>query len=355
MTEFKRILIPGGMGFVGSSLALLIKAAYPDTEVYVFDNLKRRGSELNLPRLKHQGIHFVHGDLRIREDLMQIPKCDLVIDCCAEPSVLSGTTGSPDYMLQTNLTGTMHCLEYARINSSHFMFISTSRVYPIEALLRLRLQETPTRLQWDIEDGPGYGPKGIRQDFTMQGYRSLYGTSKYCSELLIAEYVANYGLKGIINRCGVLAGPWQFGKVDQGFMALWAAAHAYGRPLKYIGYGGTGKQVRDVLHIRDLFSLMQLEMNRAAEWKGQVVEASGGIDNTISLLELTSLCEKLSNNTVDIGQELQTRSMDLPVFYMDCERTQEQYGWTPKYTIEDILVDIFQWLNQEKASLTHVL
>jgi len=332
----------------------MIKSRYPDAEVYVFDNLKRRGSELNLLRLKNQGIHFYHGDVRIREDLMQIPDCDLLIDCCAEPSVLSGTTGSPDYLLQTNLMGTIHCLEYARFYKSHFMFISTSRVYPIEPLLSLPVCESPTRFDWDLAEGNGFGKEGISQEFGMHGYRSLYGTSKYCSELLIAEYVANYSLKAIINRCGVLTGPWQFGKVDQGFMALWASAFAYNRSLKYIGFGGSGKQVRDVLHICDLFLLIELELERASEWKGEVVEASGGKTNSVSLLELTSLCEKISQNSIEIGRVTETRPMDLPVFYMNCERTFKDYGWRPTYSVEEILLDIFAWLEAEKKSLMHI-
>jgi len=61
---------------------------------------------------------------------------------------------------------------------------------------------------------------------------------------LIEEYRAGFGLRAAINRCGVIAGPWQMGKVDQGVVSLWVLRHYFGKPLAYIGYGGAGKQVR---------------------------------------------------------------------------------------------------------------
>jgi CDP-paratose 2-epimerase len=76
---------------------------------------------------------------------------------------------------------------------------------------------------------------------------------------LIEEYRASFGLGAVINRCGAIAGPWQFGKVDQGVIALWVMAHMFDRPLSYIGYGGKGKQVRDVLHVDDLCRLIEMQ------------------------------------------------------------------------------------------------
>ena len=65
----KRILITGGAGFVGSNLAIGMKEHFSEVQVVVLDNLMRRGSELNLKRLKDAGIDFIHGDVRIQNDL----------------------------------------------------------------------------------------------------------------------------------------------------------------------------------------------------------------------------------------------------------------------------------------------
>ena len=112
---YETVLITGGAGFVGSTLAIAIRHAHPGTSVIAFDNLHRRGSEMNLPRLKRAGARFVHGDVRSLADLAGIrPAPDLIVECSAEPSVLAGYGGSPEYLIQTNLTGCFHCLEIAR-------------------------------------------------------------------------------------------------------------------------------------------------------------------------------------------------------------------------------------------------
>ena len=226
--DLRNILIVGGAGFVGSNLAVNFKRAFADTRIIAFDNLKRSGSELNLPRLREHGVEFHHGDVRCREDLRSVPEFDLLIDCCAEPSVMAGIGGSPTYVLDTNLVGTLNCLEEARLHDAAFIFLSTSRVYPIARLNAIPWEETSTRFTWgDVTDVPGFSKHGVAEEFPLGGSRSLYGASKLASELILQEYVSSYGVPAIVNRCGILTGPWQMGKVDQGVVALWVASHVF--------------------------------------------------------------------------------------------------------------------------------
>ena len=125
--KYKSILITGGAGFVGSNLAVSLKKKYPALRIIVLDNLKRRGSELNIPRLKNYGIEFIHGDIRNPEDLELNFKIDLMLECSAEPSVLSGYDTNPRYIINTNLIGTVNCLELARRNKTDIIFLSTSK------------------------------------------------------------------------------------------------------------------------------------------------------------------------------------------------------------------------------------
>ncbi|HEY9246818.1 MAG TPA: NAD-dependent epimerase/dehydratase family protein, partial [Candidatus Methanoperedens sp.] len=243
-----KILITGGAGFVGSNLAIEFAKNKKDYTIIALDNLRRRGSELNIPRLKEYGIQFIHGDIRNREDFEGIGDADLVIECSAEPSVLAGYDSSPDYLLNTNLLGTINCLEYARKCRADVVFLSTSRVYPVKTINSLGYIERKTRFELAGEhEIPGVSSRGYSEDFPLSGSRTLYGTTKLASELILQEYIEMYGLRGVINRCGVLTGSWQMGKIDQGVVVLWAAKHHYGQPLSYIGYGGKGKQVRDIL------------------------------------------------------------------------------------------------------------
>jgi CDP-paratose 2-epimerase len=188
--KYKNILITGGAGFVGSNTAIKLKEKYPKTNVIVMDNLKRRGSELNITRLKDKGIVFVHGDIRNIEDFEGFGAIDLIIECSAEPSVLAGIDTSPTYLINTNLTGTVNCLEVARKNKSAFIFISTSRVYPIEPINSLDYTEEKTRFTiTNKQKTRGVSSAGITEDFPLSGARSLYGTTKLASELMLEEYI----------------------------------------------------------------------------------------------------------------------------------------------------------------------
>src|SRR5882762_10114229 len=138
----RNILITGGAGFVGSSIAIELKTKYPAYTVTALDNLKRRGSELNISRLAAAGVKFLHGDIRNREDLESINEnVDCIIEASAEPSVLAGIDGMPDYLLNTNLVGTINCLNLAVKKKAAFIFLSTSRIYPIENIENIRFTE----------------------------------------------------------------------------------------------------------------------------------------------------------------------------------------------------------------------
>jgi len=340
-----KILISGGCGFVGSQLAKRFREE--GHEVTAFDNLKRRGSELNLASYKELDIKFVHGDIRSEADLNDIDdQFDLFVEASAEPSVLAGLNGSPNYLLQTNLVGTLNCLEFARRNCGGMIFLSTSRVYSIAPLREIKLDEADTRLEIaDSQSLTGISPKGIDLDFPTYRARSLYGATKLASEMIVQEYADTYGFPSVINRCGVIAGPGQFGKVDQGVFTMWVANHIYKKPLKYIGFGGTGKQVRDLLHPEDLYDLVKKQMNDLKAQSGEVFNVGGGRECSTSLLELTALCQEATGNTVEIGAVPDTTPVDIPLYISDNSRVSKVYDWRPKKTSKDIVTDINQWIS----------
>lgn len=342
----KRYLVTGGCGFVGSRISLGITAAEPEADIVVFDNLRRRGSETNLHDLTAAGVQVVHGDIRIPADLDDVEGTfDVVFDAAAEPSVHAGTTGSPRYVIDTNLGGTVNLLEFARRRARTFVLLSTSRVYAIDALRGIRISEGDARYEVTADqDLPGVGPQGITEAFPTQGARSYYGASKLASEMLAQEYAAASGLDVIINRCGVLAGAGQFGKVDQGVIALWVAAHIYGRPLKYIGFGGTGKQVRDLMHPEDLLALVMRQIEMAPQISGEVFNVGGGLPISVSLRELTDLCRARTGNAVDITPVPDTASVDVPVYLTDTSRVREATGWSPSRDASAIIDDIATWI-----------
>ncbi|NEO32399.1 MAG: NAD-dependent epimerase/dehydratase family protein [Symploca sp. SIO3C6] len=354
MTE--RILVLGGAGFIGSSLAIGLKKLHSNWQIICLDNLRRRGSELNLPRLKNWGIQFLHGDIRSSSDLDPgVLVVDTIIDCSAEPSVMAGFT-SPQYVLQTNLVGTINILELARQINARLLFLSSSRVYPIVPLKSLNLRELPTRFEIIPEQIlPGVSQLGVSEDFLLQGYRSLYGTTKLASELLIEEYRQAYNLSAIINRCGVVTGPWQMGKVDQGVFVLWVGAHHFQKPLNYIGYGGSGKQVRDLLHVEDLLRLVEYQLLHFLELDGEVFNVGGGTSNSLSLIETTQLCEAITGKSTQIKPVTEGRQGDIPIFITDSSKVFRKTGWQPMINPKAALNDIYGWICDNEAVLSQVL
>jgi len=351
-------MITGGAGFVGSNLAIRLQRDFAPTgtQVIAFDNLKRRGSELNLNRLRDAGIEFVHGDVRCRDDLDAAPEFDLLIECAAEPSVQSGADGSPRYVLETNLLGTINCLEAVHKNDAAIVFLSTSRVFPIEKLNSLSFEETESRFSWTETDQiSGFSSRGISESFSLNGPRSFYGVSKLSSEQIIEEYASNYGVKAIINRCGIIAGPWQMGKVDQGVVTLWVARHAFERPLQYIGFGGAGKQVRDLLHIDDLYTLLCQQIQQPETWDGRVYNVGGGTEISVSLKELTELVRDTTKREIPIEPVPQTNPLDVRIFITDSQRVQNEFSWKPKHQPQAIVEDVYSWIRKYQSELEPIL
>jgi CDP-paratose 2-epimerase len=369
------ILITGGAGFVGSNLALTLREQIPDATITCLDNMYRSGSELNVPRLQAAGVRFHRGDVR---DPSTFPaeSFDLMIECSAEPSVLAGQDGSPDYLFQTNLVGAYHCLEACRRHGAGIIFLSTSRIYPIGRLEAHPWREQETRFAWQEDGTPGISSRGVTEDLPLAGPRSLYGFTKLAAEQLIEEYRETYGLRAVINRCGVIAGPWQFGKVDQGVAALWVMAHHFKRKLSYIGYGGTGKQVRDMLHVHDLADLLVQQVRHFDQWDGWFGNVAGGLENSASLQELTALCQEITGNTIQIASVTENRPSDLRIFIADCSKLRAKLaeirsqgsgdrsqgaGASPDFSvplspfnissIPTILADTHAWVRENEAAL----
>lgn len=346
-----KIVITGGAGFVGSSVACYLRRLNSELDVICIDNLKRRGSELNIEKLKASGAKFQHGDVRIRSDIESIGDFDVLIECSAEPSVLAGVNNSPAYVLDTNIQGTINCLECCRIYGAGIIFLSTSRVYPIDVLNELNFKEEETRFEWS-DDQPvcGASRRGIAEDFPLGLNRSLYGATKLASELLIAEYGMNYGINYVINRCGLIAGAGQFGKTDQGVVTHWLASHQWEKPLYYFGYGSSGKQLRDVLNVQDLCDLLAMQVAKLPSFNGKTFNIGGG-EFTVSLLELTELCREITGKKSPLEKTSENRPGDIRIYKTDITNIKNFCGWYPKKNIEDTLKETYDWLLENMHQL----
>lgn len=353
-----RVLITGGAGFVGGALARSFLRASPQNSVVLLDNLRRRGSEWNLSGLLAEGARFVHGDVRNRADLDALEgRFDVMIEASAEPSVHAGIGDSPRYVLDTNVTGAINCLEFARERCGGVVFLSSSRVYSLAPLRALPLAETGTRLDFE-ERAPaiaGASFAGISEEFASDGPRSYYGASKLAAELLCQEYAAHARLPVVINRCGVIAGPGQFGRTDQGVFTLWVARHCNGRPLRYTGFGGKGLQVRDLLHPDDLADLIHRQIANWGAVAGGTFNVGGGRSGAVSLLEFTAICREVVGRAVPIEGDAATNAVDVPWYVSDHRRISALLGWTPRRSPRDIATDVLQWIRANEQALATLI
>jgi len=337
-----KLFITGICGFVGSSLASWLSKEMPGLQIAGMDNLLRPGSEMNRSELSRFGVRFVHGDLRMASDLDAIGPSDWVIDAAAHPSVLAGVDGrsSPRQLAEHNLAGTLNILDYCRQHKAGLILLSTSRVYSVRDLAALPVSERQGAFHLDPSkcSTAGATSAGIDETFSTRQPISLYGATKLASEIMAREYGHAFNFPVWINRCGVLAGAGQFGTAEQGIFSYWLHAHAARLPLRYIGFGGFGYQVRDALHPDDLGELIRLQLNRTPP-PDATFHAGGGSANAMSLAQLTAWCnQRFGPHTPE--PDHRPRPFDIPWLVMDSHSAAATFGWAPKRSLPSILDEI---------------
>jgi CDP-paratose 2-epimerase len=336
-----KVLITGICGFTGCHLARYLIESHEGITILGLDNLSRLGSETNRLPLKRLGVQLYHGDVRVSSDLETLPIVDWVIDAAAQPSVLAGRDGktSPRQLLEHNLLGTINVLEYCRAAHAGFILLSTSRVYSIPALTQLPLCVESSAYTLDASKPwpSAAGLDGVSESFSVEAPISLYGATKLASERLAQEYATGFQMPLWINRCGVLAGAGQFGTAEQGIFSYWLHAHSTKRPLKYIGFGGHGFQVRDALHPRDLARMVDMQLHNGGS--GKIYNLAGGKTNSMSLAQLTAWCDQHfgPHQPLADGSE---RPYDVAWLILDSNKALTETGWKPQISLNQILEEI---------------
>lgn len=338
-----RILISGVCGFAGNSIAQALVARGAKYKVVGFDNFIRPGSEGNRAELKRLGVRLIHADMRVASDVEALPACDWVIDAAANPSVLAGVDGltSSRQLVEHNLGGTVNLLEYCKRSGAGLILLSTSRVYGIEQLAGLHVTPRDGAFAPSAKRMPaGAGPRGITEEFPTSAPVSLYGATKLASEALALEYGETFGLPVYVNRCGILAGAGQFGRPDQGIFAFWINSHLRRRPLRYIGFGGKGHQVRDCLHPIDLVPLLVAQMAAPKTAPSdRTINVGGGAASAMSLLQLTRWCDERFG-AHPVRADPTQRPFDIPWLVLDSSKAEKIWGWSPSIPARSILEEI---------------
>lgn len=350
-----KLLVTGACGFVGSALAASLPSVLEGTSITGADNLIRPGSEINRRKFGS----FVHCDIRCASDVDNLPACDWVIDAAANPSVLAGVThggASSRQLIEHNVTGMVNVLEYCRRHRAGLIVLSSSRVYsiPVLASLPLCVSEDTRAFVLDTSQPLPHGltTNGIGVACSTSAPVSLYGSTKLAAEALALEYGLAFDFPVWINRCGVIAGPGQFGTPDQGIFAYWVNAHLRRRPLRFTGFEGSGRQVRDALHPADLASLVAAQIHCDRAGGQRIYTAGGGPASAMSLRQLHEWCD-LRFEPLPVEADPRPRQYDLPWVIMDNSDASRDFDWAPSISLADNLERIARhaeehpdWLEQ---------
>lgn len=328
-----KIIVTGGCGFIGSAICIYLREKLKFSNIISIDNLSKDYSRFNEKILKKNGIKNFKIDLGSYHSLKKINfKSDIIIDCSADPAV-EDSRKNVNRVFKNNLVSTLNVLEKVSNDKSFLIFLSTSRVYPV----KLSYQKFKNRKKYLYNENT-----------STEGPKTIYGFTKLASEMLIQEYYFMNNINYIINRCGLITGPGQFGKVEQGLISLWLWRHLNNLSVTYKGYYGKGSQIRDVLYITDLCDLIFKQIKNRNKVYSQTFCVGGGYKNSISLKKLTHLCRSISRNKTKIKKELTTSIYDIPYYVSSNFKLKQVYNWSPKVDIVDSLKNIYYWMKKNK-------
>jgi CDP-paratose 2-epimerase len=347
-----RVLITGICGFVGSRMARIFREQMADVQITGIDNLSRRGAETNLAVLRGLGCAFVHGDVRNAEDVAELAPADWIVDCAANPSVLAGINGGSGQLVAHNLVGTLNLLEKCRREGAGFLMLSSSRVYSIDALNQIPLERRDGRLAVNPAGAmpAGFSERGVSEEFSTTAPISLYGATKLASEVMALEYGSTFQLPVRVNRCGVIAGAGQFGRIDQGVFSYWIYQWLQRKPLAYIGFGGEGLQVRDFIAPSDLGALLVKQLREPHRPGPRLLNVGGGPARAMSLQELSAYCRgHLGEHQVASAPD--NRRFDIPLFVTDSALATRTWDWAPVEPAHQTLDDILAWARANREAL----
>lgn len=313
-------------------------------DVTVFDNLSRKGTDINLGYLTnhHPSLRFIKGDICSMEDLKQAlgEPYDVLLHLAGQVAVTTSVT-DPRSDFKINALGTFNVLEAARMMKKPplFLFSSTNKVYG--GLEDLKVKEGDRRYSFVDQ------PDGVTEEQNLD-FHSPYGCSKGAADQYVRDYGRIYRMPTVVFRQSCIYGPHQMGIEDQGWVAWFMIAAIFGRPVTIYG---NGKQVRDLLHVDDLVAVYKAAIAQRARSAGQIYNIGGGAGNTLSLLEFLDM---LKNDlklpiTFSFGAE---RPGDQPMFVSDNAKAKHELGWQPHVSLNDGIPTLHQWLIENKAQLS---
>ncbi len=337
-----KYLITGGCGFVGSNLAL--EVFKQKEELFILDNLYREGSVQNLQWLQSQGsLSFFHSDIRSYNDVEKVikeVKPDVIFHLAGQVAMTT-SIADPRIDFETNALGSLNLLEAVRKHSpdSIVVYSSTNKVYGDFEFLEF--EETDTRFI------SKKFPNGF-DELTPLDFHSPYGCSKGTADQYMLDYARIFKIKTIVFRHSSMFGERQFATFDQGWIG-WFIQKAIEikaeKKLDPFTISGNGKQVRDILFASDLVNCYFAAAGKIEKTKGEVFNIGGGVENSMSLLELFNFIEGQLKISM-VFKQLPWRESDQKVFIADNSKANKFFDWKPEISKEEGITKMIKWIEQ---------
>lgn len=337
------VLITGGAGFVGTNLAARLLER--GVRVRVLDSLSRPGVETNLRWLEanhgerlEAAICDVRDESAVRSAMRDV---EHVYHLAAQVAVTSSLS-DPRHDFAINAAGTLNVLEAARacVRPPSIMFASTNKVYGALQGVRVR----PYRQRYVPVD-VRIAARGLDERSPLE-FHSPYGCSKGAAEQYVLDYARSFGLRTVVLRMSCIYGPHQHGNEDQGWVAHFLRRALDGQQVTLYG---TGMQVRDVLYVEDFVTALEAVASRANELSGEVFNIGGGVRNTVSLLELVALIERLTGLSIETRYD-DWRTGDQRYYVSNVEKIARATGWRPHTPVEKGVAALYHWLRGEQRT-----
>jgi len=332
-------LITGGAGFVGSNLAASLLGK--GESVTVFDSLARHGASENLAWLRSLGMeNFIHGDVRNAfdvEETVKSMKPDVIFHLAGQVAMTTSMQ-SPRRDFEINVLGSINVLEAVRqyTPKTAIIYASSNKVYG--NLDHLDLVEAETRYQ------PRSAQKGVDESVAIE-FHTPYGCSKGAADQYMLDYARGFGLNTVVFRHSTIYGGRQFATYDQGWVG-WFCRQAIESKQhldrEAFTVSGDGKQVRDLLHVSDAVSAYVSAFEHIKAARGQAFNIGGGIENSMSLLELLLFLEKRLGIKLNY-KNLPWRLSDQRFFVADNSKAERLIQWSPKMSKEQGIEDTINW------------
>jgi CDP-paratose 2-epimerase len=337
----KQTLITGGAGFIGSNYADHLLGQ--NKQVMIYDNLSRRGADKNLEwlRKKHgaESFELVIADVRSADQIEAAARNADVIAHLAGQVAVTSSVEDPRMDFEANALGAFNVLEAARLSGRKpfLLYSSTNKVYG--GMEDSKIIEQDNRYVYaDL-------PKGVSEAQPLD-FHSPYGCSKGAADQYVRDYSRIYGIPTVVFRQSSIFGQRQFGIEDQGWLAWLVIAAVLGKPITIFG---DGKQVRDLLEVRDLVRAYDAAVEKGEEVAGEVFNIGGGPQNTLSIWqEFGPMLEEMLGRDINVSWD-KARPGDQKVYISDIRKVKKKLDWSPKISVDQGAKDYVNWVQANNA------